>query len=145
MPAASPGRHILAAIDFSSRAHRVLRYAGGLARKTGGDLTVVHVIPGPVDASPDDAAWSDLAMQTVKAELEAAGLDAATPVHVLRGGVAEQVGRFACAHGMDLVILAGRAKPGWNGSFLGGTAETILRHTRVPVLLVPAAGQPPAA
>lgn len=145
MPAAKPARHILAAIDFSARTRRVLRYAGALARMTGGDLSVLHVIPGPVAATADDEAWSEMAVKTLKAEIESAGLDANTPVHVIRGGVAQEVSRFACEHAMDLVIIAGRAKPGWNGSFLGGTAETILRHTRVPVLVLPAAGQQPAA
>lgn len=145
MAADKPLRRILAAIDFSPRSQRVLRYAAALARIGGGDVTVLHVVPGPHDGDRDEPLWTERAMKTLKQELADAGLDPSTAVHVLHGGVAEEVGRFACEAHADLLILAGRAKPGWNGSFLGGTAETILRHTRVPVLVLPAAGHKAAA
>lgn len=144
MAADKPVRRILAAIDFSPRSQRVLRYAAALARMTGGDVAVVHVIPGPADGDPEPV-WTERAMKTLKQEVRDAGLDPSTDVHVLHGGVADEVGRFACAHRADVLLLAGRAKPGWNGSFLGATAETILRHARVPVLVLPAGGQKAAA
>lgn len=144
MAAGTPARRILAAIDFSPRSQRVLRYAAGLAQMTGGHITVLHVIPGPASGDPEPV-WTERAIATLKQELLDAGLDPATPVHVVHGGVAEEVGRFACEHRADLLLLAGRAKPGWNGSWLGGTAETILRHARVPVLVLPAGGQKAAA
>jgi universal stress protein E len=145
MAAVKPARRIVIAIDFSPRAHRLLRYGAELARMTGGDVSVLHVIPGLAAETPDDVAWHELAIKTTKDEAACAGLDPSTPVHVLRGGVAAEVGRFASAHDADLLIIAGRTKPGWNGSLLGSTAETILRHARVPVLLVPSGGRAGAA
>lgn len=144
MAADKPVRRILAAIDFSPRSQRVLRYAAALARMGGGEVSVVHVIPGPATGDPEPV-WTERAMKTLKQELRDAGLDPSTDVHVLHGGVAHEVGRFACDAHADLLILAGRAKPGWNGSFLGATAETILRHARVPVLLLPSGAHKAAA
>jgi universal stress protein A len=145
MAAAKPARRILAAIDFSPRSQRVLRYAAALAEMSGGEVAVLHVIPGPATGDPERTAWTERAMTTLREELRGAGLDPSTGVHVLHGGVAEEIGRFACEHRADLLLLAGRAKPGWNGSWLGGTAETILRHARMPVLVLPGASRTPAA
>lgn len=145
MIAARPARRILAAIDFSPRSQRVLRYAAALADMSGGEVTVLHVIPGPPSGDADKALWTERAMETLSEELRQAGLDPSTSVHVLHGGVAEEVARFASDHRSDLLLLAGRATPGWNGSWLGGTAETILRHARIPVLVLQGASRKPAA
>lgn len=145
MTAARPARRILAAIDFSPRSQRVLRYAAALAQMSGGQVTVLHVIPGPARGDADKALWTDRALHTLTEELRDAGLDPSTAVHVRHGGVAAEVDRFACDHRADLLLIAGRAAPGWNGSWLGGTAETILRHAHMPVLVLPGASRKPAA
>ena len=43
--------HILAATDFSTRSQRALRRAGLLARDSGAELTLVHVVD---DDQPSD-------------------------------------------------------------------------------------------
>lgn len=139
MAAMTPARRILAPVDFSPRSHRQLRYAATLASGTGGDVEVLHVVPGPAALPADDPKWEKLAATTLKQMIARAGLPAMTRAHVLRGAVAHEVLRFACANGFDLVVLSGRARPGWNGSLLGDTAEAIARHAAVPVLIVPAA------
>ena len=139
MAALTPASRILVAVDFSTRSHRLLRYAATLASSTGGEVEVLHVVPGPAAVAPDASKWDRLAATTLKQMIARARLAASTPAHVLRGGVAQEVLRFASANGFDLVLLSARARPGWNGSLLGGTAEAIARHADVPVLIVPAA------
>lgn len=45
MAATKPARHIPAAIDFSSRTRRVLRYSGAQARMTGGERSAAEGQP----------------------------------------------------------------------------------------------------
>src|SRR5688500_7485516 len=145
MAATTPARRILVAVDFSSRSHRLLRYAVTLARATNGEVEVLHVVPGPAAHVPSDVKWETLAASTVRQMMASARLSPTSPVHVRRGEIAREILDTACTGGFDLLLVSARVRAGWNGSFLGGTAAAIVRHARVPVLIVPAARQRAAA
>lgn len=134
-------RRILVPVDFERGSRRAVRYARALASASHGEICLLHVVPAPPGHTPtaSDTWWMTLAERTLSGLAERARLKPGTSTCVVSGAVAPSIGTFACEHHFDLVILSGRSQPGWDGSLLGSTASAILRHARVPVLIVPAA------
>ena len=136
-------RRILVPVDFERGSRRALRYARALASASRGEICLLHVVPMPPGhrMTASDKWWMALAQRTLAGVMERARLAPGTATEVLQGLVAPLVGKYACDNRFDLVILSGRATPDWHGSLLGTTATAILRHTRVPVLIVPGAAR----
>jgi len=132
-------RRILVPIDFERGSRRAVRYARALAAASNGEICLLHVVPAPPGHAPtsSDKWWMTLAERTLAGLAERARLKPGTSTYVVRGAVAPSIGNFACENHFDLVILSGRSQPDWHGSLLGSTASAILRHARVPVLIVP--------
>jgi nucleotide-binding universal stress UspA family protein len=137
-------RRILVPVDFEHASRRALRYARALAAASGAEVELVHVIPGPAGQIGDEY-WINLARKTLTGLAERARFAPGTRTEVLSGPVAPAISQYACDQGCDLMILSGRRVPDWQGSLLGSTAAAILRHARIPVLIVPAAGAVRAA
>lgn len=129
---------ILVPIDFEHGSRRALRYARALASISKGEIGLLHVVPAPAGKG-EDRWWIDLAERTLSGLAERARLAPGTTTTVLTGPVAPAIARYACEQKFDLVILSGRSQPDWQGSFLGSTAAAVIRHCRVPVLIVPSA------
>lgn len=134
-------RRILVPIDFERGSRRALRYARAIASMSKGQICLLHIVPMPAgrDASQSDRWWIDLAERTLSGLAERAHLPPGTETRVLSGPVAPLIGKYACEHKFDLVILGGRSQPDWHGSYLGSTAAAIVRQCRVPLLIIPAA------
>lgn len=133
-------RRILVPVDFERGSRRALRYARALASASHGEICLLHVVPMPPGhrMAASDRWWMELAERTLAGVRDRARLAPGTTTEVLQGQVAPLVGKYACDNNFDLVVLSGRTTPDWHGSLLGTTATSILRHTRVPVLIVPA-------
>lgn len=139
-----PPRRILVPIDFDRRSRRTVRYARALACATKADICLLHVMPMPPGRplTAKDRWWIDLAERTLAGVAERARLAPGSSTCVLTGPVPTSIGQYAVDNDFDLVILSGRGHPDWHGSLLGPTASAILRHSRVPVLVVPATRRP---
>jgi nucleotide-binding universal stress UspA family protein len=138
---------ILVPLDGSPLAERALPYAAELARATRARLVLlravlVHELPG-VDPSHAQVA----SVQRAEADLTAS----AEPLRA--GGLAvdvsvyyDQPGRAildAAAHRpADLIVMSTHGRSGPGRWIFGSVADDVLRHARVPVLLVPGACQP---
>jgi nucleotide-binding universal stress UspA family protein len=134
-------RRILVPIDFDRRSRRAVRYARALACVTKAEICLLHVVPMPPDRplTSKDRWWIDLAQRTLAGVAQRARLAPGTSTCVLTGPIPASIGRYAVDHGFDLVVISGRGHPDWHDSLLGPTASAILRHSRVPVLIIPAA------
>lgn len=134
-------RRILVPVDFERPSRRAVRYARALAAASKGEVCLLHVVPMPAGHTPGarDRWVIGLAERTLAGVAERTRLAPGTSTCVLSGPVAPSIGAYAFDEGFDLVILSGRTQPDWHGSLLGPTAKAVLRHSRVPVLVVPAA------
>lgn len=132
-------RSILVPVDFEPDSRRAIRYARALASTTGAELCLLYVMPPAAGAAHGsrDAWWMSLAERTLAGVAERAKLPPGTRTEVLRGPVAATVADFAAREGFDLIIVGGHAAPDWHGSLIGPTAAQILKHSRIPALLVP--------
>lgn len=137
-------KRILCAVDFSPPSLGALRYASDLARDLRAELVVLHVIAPPdypTSLFAADTVFPELhhhqrdhaAAELARAHAEVAdGVAARTAI---REGVPhEQILAEAAASGCDLIVVATHARNDLEHALLGGTAERIVRESRVPVL-----------
>jgi nucleotide-binding universal stress UspA family protein len=144
-----PYKRILVPVDGSEPANAALAEAIRVARATGGELRLLHVVEQQILSSMPDAAM--LTNQLVEA-LEAAGNE------LLRGGaqeaanagvgadsvrvegrarrVSEVIVEQAAAWPADLVVMGTHGRRGLDHLLLGSDAERVARSVSVPLLLV---------
>jgi nucleotide-binding universal stress UspA family protein len=144
----APSR-ILLTTDFSAAAERAYGPAAELARRLGARITLVHVLQelamashGPRQAPRLTAIEAEKLLETTRRQLAEASrkVPAAQPAEweVLEGAdVAESVAAYANKVGAEFVAIATHGRTGIRRLVLGSTAESVLRHSSVPVVVFP--------
>lgn len=129
---------ILAATDFSIRSHQALRRAGLLARSLGASLALVHVL----DESSSGNSFEMDRRQAGRMLMEQIGVlpelrDVDCSHHVVRGSAASGIMGVARTVDAGLIVLgAHRRRHLLKDIFVGTTAERVIRHGRIPFLVV---------
>lgn len=143
-------RRILVPVDGSDPSNAAVALALRVAREgTISELVFCNVVDVSADYSEaasaqmlgggqdlvagDKAAGKKVVAAAVKAAKDA-GLDAAG--EVLEGNPVDTIVRRARDGGFDLIVTGTLGRRGMERMFLGSTAEGIIRHTAVPVLVV---------
>ncbi len=134
---------ILLATDLSARCDRALDRAAQLAREWQVPLLVVHAMPhDAVDSWPpaDDApSWRQppdtLAMIERQIRLDLGGDIDQLTIHVTEGNPADVILDVAKREACDLIVL-GASHERSGHSFLGKTAESLIRKSPASVLVV---------
>jgi nucleotide-binding universal stress UspA family protein len=132
--------------DGSRAAAAVVRRAGDLARRLGVTLHVVRVwqvttAPRPNTMVggyvPPFAEFEQAVVDDLKADCAAAGLadDVDVQLYALRGQATERL--IAAAAGAEMLVVGTRGAGGFTGLRFGSTATQVVRHSPVPVLVVP--------
>jgi nucleotide-binding universal stress UspA family protein len=136
---------ITCAVDFSDHSKIALRQALGWADRFKARLIVTTVVE-PLLARAAAAAYNmDLARDEVLPELnefvrKSSAEKGATPPFepvVLTGEPASEIVALAQRERANLLVIATHGLSGYRKMFLGSTTEDVLRHTQVPVLVVP--------
>ena len=129
--------HLLAATDFSTRSQRALRRAGLIARHSGAELTLVHVVD---DDQPRQLVELELREakrildDQIRAMIELQGVRCRP--EVIAGNVFEGILRTAHSMKADLVIMGSHRKQLLRDIFVGTTIERVIRTGPYPVLMV---------
>jgi nucleotide-binding universal stress UspA family protein len=133
-------KRVLVPVEFEQATPGALQHARAIARATGADLCLLHVMPSPPAYVPRaaDKEWMRVARRTLARLAARHRLPAGTSIVVLHGDVPRVIARYAAEEDFDLMVLSGRNKPDWHGSLLGSMATSILRHAKLPVVVVPA-------
>lgn len=136
---------IVAAIDASPAAPRVLERAVGHVRKSGDELHVVHVFQPPATVYPmqgmyliDDeeleAAEQELAWKNASRQLEDAGI---TWKRVdLRGYPSSSIVAYAGEVGAEMIVVGTRGRGGFASLVLGSTSQAVIHDANCDVLIV---------
>ena len=146
---------ILVPVDGSEPSQCGLREAIGIARDNKSTLVLLHVLvqmplmlgyPGAVDYGPVwdmlDRAGKEIVDRAAR-DATAAGVPYVT--HLLEGGagpVCDIVIDQARAEHCDLIVMGTHGRRGMTRLALGSDAESVVRNSPVPVLLVKAPQQP---
>lgn len=154
-------RNILYCTDLSENADVALRYAAYLAKLTGADLYVLHVVEElssdakvTIQAFVLDSGQRHEALEerVEKARAEVMKKqddfwsgqskkdqkvrDQIKSVDVIESYPAEQILKTSLKLGCDLIVMGAHEK-GLSHTFLGSVAKSVLRRSRVPTLIVP--------
>ena len=132
--------------DGSRASGPVVRVAADLAHRLGVTLHVVrvwHITTAPRPGSmvggfvPPYAEFEQAVIADLKADCTAAGIrdDIDLELYALRGQSAECL--VATAEGAEMLVIGVRGAGGFAGLRFGSTATQVVRHSKVPVLVVP--------
>lgn len=140
-------KKILCPVDFSESSDRALDYALALAKRHGGRVVVMHVLPTvladpeaypyltePVLASGEarDRAYRRLGDFVHRALTDGIGAE----VILEDGDVVEEVLKKAERRETDLVVMGTHGRRGFQRLLLGSVTERVLRQSEAPVLSI---------
>lgn len=136
---------ILVPVNFSPCSFNAAHYAAGLAKATGAELHLLHVIQIPVPSiemvmneylyrQMSEAADSGLKGMKIAILEEEPSLVSVT-THLHTGSVAEKVEEWYGALNAELIVMGATAPT--IGKFLAGSPVGSLLHLRHPILVVP--------
>jgi nucleotide-binding universal stress UspA family protein len=147
-------KRILVPVDGSRTSAKGLEAALKMARQNRARVLLLHVLDEyPILAAPEAGAVIDSVLasmeksgrRTLKAAAAAAaraGVRAQSAMpELITGRVADAVTREAKRWKADLIVMGTHGRRGVKRALLGSDAETTVRYSPVPVLLVPAAGR----
>ena len=146
-------KRILVPIDGSDTGRRGLKEAIALATEQKAALCLLHVtndfpIMSEMPSTFDFENYRKELQQYGRNLLEdgkklaaSLGLEVETLLHDLKGGrVADAILQEATSAGWDLIVIGTHGRRGFRRALLGSDAESVLRESPVPVLLVRATG-----
>lgn len=130
-------REILFATDFSERSDRALRRAVLIARATGANVTLLHVVDDDrprriIDRERDLA--DELLREQVHTLATVDGI--ASRAEVVLGSPTVGLAKASEESAYDLLILGQHRRQPIRDAFVGTTAERTIRQVRIPVLVV---------
>ena len=136
---------VLIATDGSKAAKKAVDFGIKFAHKYGAKVYAVYVINITAYEKVNQSNWSSEALQTfdkvanretssVVEKAKSSGLDA-EPI-ILKGSAAEKILDFADKHDVDMIVVGSLGKSGIEHFTLGSVSEKIVRHAKVPVLVV---------
>ena len=148
-------QRIIVPIDGSATAAAGLDEAIAMARLTGAELRLMHVLdatayatgfePGVVYCSeviPQMKRAGTRILEAAKARAEAGGVTAeGLLLDTVAGRVCDLVVAQAVSWGADLIVIGTHGRRGVGRFFMGSDAEQVLRMAPVPVLLVRTEGE----
>jgi nucleotide-binding universal stress UspA family protein len=133
--------NLLCGVDESAPARHAAYVAAHYARRTGADLTLMHVMPASARPVGARAARLPLAglvddVADVLGERPALRIEIGNPARELLAAADEELG--------DTLIVIGRPRRGRVADLLlGETHRHLVQQRRHPVMLVPAGARPP--
>jgi nucleotide-binding universal stress UspA family protein len=139
-------RRILVPVDFSPATDNAVRYAGGMAAASRGELHLLHVMPPPQLGysliEPDPERWGDYVERNRSAALEALTRLAGTipggvhtVCHVVQGEAAPEIIQFANQHQCNAVLMPTRgANRLERALMIGSVTMKVLHSLELPVI-----------
>ena len=129
-------KRILAATDFSTRAHRATRRAAVLARQSGAELTLLHI----VDEGPEALVALEVAESRKILDEQIASIPELRDVQchpsVAIGAPHDAIMQVATAVDANLIVMGSHRKQLLRDVFVGTTIERVIRTGTWPVLMV---------
>jgi nucleotide-binding universal stress UspA family protein len=144
---ATPPKHILVPVDFSTESTRALKSAVQLASRYAATITLVHVVEpifythdfgyGPVRRQRPNEGFVRHARQRLHV-LRRRYVDTALTCRVMikSGSAFDQIAKAAEELDADLIVMPTRGFTRHQPDEIGSTAERVVRHAPCPVLTV---------
>jgi nucleotide-binding universal stress UspA family protein len=137
---------ILLPTDGSATAKAARRFAVDIARGEGDSVVVFSVAePADYDGVEDETVTAAIssylreAAEAEAAEIRAEGITATAEV-VISPRVDEAIVERARSLGADTIVMGTHGRSGLARAVIGSVADRVIRHSHVPVVLVPLSG-----
>jgi len=142
-------KRILVPVDGSPTSNNGLDEAARLARGSGSRLLLLHVVDDIVAFNSPDGAGVNLVLDTLREAGKSALANAAEYgrraklqaetmlVEKATGRIDEAIVEQAKRWRADLIVMGTHGRRGVNRLLLGSNAELVVRHSTIPVLLIP--------
>ena len=141
-------KRILVPVDFSKEAESAARVAASIARKTGSEIFLVHMLELPVttidpaemntiSSEPQIIYFMKLAHQKFEKFKKLPFFKGLTVVetiqfqHAFSGIIAESE-----KNNIDLIVMGSQGASGLQEMFIGSNTEKVVRRSNVPVLVI---------
>jgi nucleotide-binding universal stress UspA family protein len=139
---------ILCSTDFSATSLEALDVALTLARDTGAEVHVVHVVPDPLtqpwmvegagmDFSELRHVWTEEAERVLKHLVADRRLDGRVTAAVLMGTPATEILQYVSDHACDLIVVGSHGHGVMHRFLLGSVADRVFKSAACAVLVVP--------
>jgi len=144
-------RRILVAVENSGADRTIINHISELAKLTGAELLLVHVADGWAARNFDQLQLRESEemkadrcyLERLRAELAARGLTVET--RLAMGDPATELIKVSQEGNIDLIAMSTHGHRFVKDVLLGATADRVRHVVKVPVLLLRAQPQPPAA
>ncbi len=140
-------RSIVVPLDGSAWAEQALGAAGSIAKRTHGEIRLVHVHSPTRAFEPaevgDEAVEADTAVRAHLEEylgrlarrlMRETGVDVS--FGVAEGAIAPEILSVALEAGADLVVMTSHGHGGPAHAWLGSVADAVIRQSKAPVLVI---------
>lgn len=141
-------KKILVTTDFSKCAEAGIAEAERIAAETGAELVLLHVVdsdmPPVLSGRAEEEVEQDRrehARTSLEELIEKRASRVTARPMVAVGDAAKEIILVAGDESADLIVLCSHGRSALGRILLGSTAESVLRKSTVPVLLVPARGR----
>jgi nucleotide-binding universal stress UspA family protein len=137
-------KKIMIATDGSTQVRKAVEAGIDIAKLSGAKLYAVYVLV-PTTHTIRDSGWEKLAMEHFRDEgKKATGFvedaakaeDLEVESMLLEGHPADEIVKFAERSGVEMIVMGTLGKTGLDRFLLGSVAENVIRHSKVPVLVV---------
>ncbi len=140
-------KRIVIPTDFSSNAYNACKLAQKLAKKTGAELHLLHVVftPSDWDKMTDDmkskypesqhkVVEAEDAMKKTLSDTIFKGLKVSGTIAY--GNPIEEINQFLAKHPTDMIVVGSHGTSNRGDLFIGSNTQRIMRSTKIPVVAV---------
>jgi len=137
--------HLLIALDFSQFSPLVENVGYTLAKKINATVTIVTIVNKAIDYEPivTGQVFTDnwearqyLANQNLT-KVKLAHSDVETNIDSFIGDPKEDIIDMAIKNHARFIVIGTHGRTGFTNFLLGSTAEYVIRHSTIPVIVVP--------
>jgi len=139
-------KKILVATDGSEQAEKAAAYGIDIAKATGAEVYALYVISTEhAGTARSVMGWTDAFEEYLANKggvatgyVENLGKEAGVKVEpvYLKGVPAEKILEYAEESGIDLIVMGTQGLTGVQRFLIGSVAENVLRHSKVPVMII---------
>jgi nucleotide-binding universal stress UspA family protein len=143
-------KKVLFCTDFSENSDCAFDYAFGIAKRDEGVLYILHVIPANPDHYNLERCLTKEELDRVKATLREdrekiyndqylSHIKDKTKVRIVTksGREDKKILEFAGEENIDIIVIGTHGRTGIEHFFIGSVAEKIIRHSPIPVFIIP--------
>jgi nucleotide-binding universal stress UspA family protein len=139
-------KKILVATDFSEYAEYAITSAASIARNTGAQLILLHVIDRPLNLNDEsyenyhNIPGGKTVIMNIQRKLNAIvrlhEIENAEVFYELRYDVFKTILQHADQHQVDLIVMGAYGSSRSEGSFMGSNTERVMSQAKMPVLII---------